>query len=378
MSAPMNSRVAVTHTLEQRFERPVRLSTHWLRLRPAPQTRARVTAYSLALLPRPHFLNWVRDPFENHIARLDLPEPVKSLRIELEFIAELAPVNPFDFLTEPDAAQYPFDYPAQLRKELASYLRLAGPGPRLTAWLAQLDRTAASTVQRLEAVNRQVQEMHRLSPTVSPGPVDPEGVLERHQASSWELAWLLTLSLRHLGLAARFVCGYRIMIGQATLGQDGASLHAWSEVYLPGAGWIGLDPAAGLFTTESYIPLACAPDPLRVLPIVGYREACEETQVERNPLGGPARAGLPGGARSQQPGTGADPGYQFVTGIGLRLWCARVEYSGAGSLQAPGRRCAVAAPMETAGTRRRTATGAGGVVCGGCTAALAAGLFFSR
>ena len=128
MSASMNTRVAVTHTLEQRFERPVRLSTHWLRLRPAPQTRARITAYSLALLPRPHFLNWLRDPFENHIARLDLPEPVKSLRIELEFIAELVPVNPFDFLTEPDAAQYPFDYPAQLRKELAPYLRLAVPG----------------------------------------------------------------------------------------------------------------------------------------------------------------------------------------------------------------------------------------------------------
>jgi uncharacterized protein (DUF2126 family)/transglutaminase-like putative cysteine protease len=277
----MNTRVAVTHTLEQRFERPVRLSTHWLRLRPAPQTRARISAYSLALQPRPHFLNWVRDPFENHIARLDLPEPVKSLRIELEFIAELAPVNPFDFLMEPGAAQYPFDYPAQLRKELASYLRLVVVGPRLSAWFAQLDRTAASTVQRLEAVNRQVQATHRLSPTVSPGPVDPEGVLERREASSWELAWLLTLSLRHLGLAARFVCGYRIMFVQAPPGQDGVSLHAWSEVYLPGAGWIGLDPVTGLFTTESYIPLACAPDPLRVLPIVGYREACEETQVER-------------------------------------------------------------------------------------------------
>jgi uncharacterized protein (DUF2126 family)/transglutaminase-like putative cysteine protease len=281
MSMPMKARVAVTHTLEERFEHPVRLSTHWLRLRPAPQTRARVTAYSLALHAGPHFLNWVRDPFENYLARLDLPEPVKSLGIELEFIAELTPVIPFDFLTEPDAARYPFGYPAHLRKELAPYLRTPAPGPRLSAWLARLDRSAASTVERLDAVNRHVQSAHLLSPAVLPGPVDPEDVLQRREVSSWELAWLLTLSLRHLGLAARFVCGYRIVLVQASPAQDSVNLHAWSEAYLPGAGWIGLDPAAGLFTTESYIPLACAPDPLRVLPIVGYREACEETRVER-------------------------------------------------------------------------------------------------
>ena len=83
MSTPGYTRVAVTHTIEQRFERPVRLSTHWLRLRPAPQTRARITAYSLALHAEPHFLNWVRDPFENHLARLDLPEPAASLGLSL-------------------------------------------------------------------------------------------------------------------------------------------------------------------------------------------------------------------------------------------------------------------------------------------------------
>ncbi len=277
----MTTRVAVTHTLEQRFEHPVRLSTQWLRLRPAPQTRARITAYSLALHAEPRFLNWVRDPFENHLARLDLPEAVPALGIELEFIAELAPVNPFDFLTEPDAATHPFKYPPQLRKELAPYLGLAPPGPRLTTWFEQLDSGPANTVERLDAVNRQVQARSLLSPTAVPGPVDPETVLAKREASSWELAWLLTLSLRHLSLAARFVCGYRIVLAAESAAQDSVSLHAWSEAYIPGAGWVGLDPAAGLFTTESYIPLACAPDPLRVLPMVGYREACEETRVER-------------------------------------------------------------------------------------------------
>jgi uncharacterized protein (DUF2126 family)/transglutaminase-like putative cysteine protease len=280
MSKSGYTRVAVTHTIEQRFERPVRLSTHWLRLRPAPQTRARITAYSLALHPEPHFLNWVRDPFENHLARLDLPEPAASLGIELEFIAELAPVNPFDFLTEPDAATCPFVYAPQQRKELGPYLQLAAPGPRFATWLAQLDSAPAATVARLEAVNRQVHARHAFAPTVMPGPVDLEQVLAQGKGSPWELAWLLTLSFRHLGVAARFVYGYRIVLAPAAGMPDSVSLHAWSEVYLPGAGWIGLDPAAGLFTTECYIPFACAPDPLRVLPIVGYREACEEHCVE--------------------------------------------------------------------------------------------------
>ena len=280
MSTSGHTRVAVTHTIEQRFERPVRLSTHWLRLRPAPQTRARITAYSLALHPEPHFLNWVRDPFENHLARLDLPEPAASLGIELEFIAELAPINPFDFLTEPDAATCPFVYAPQLRKELGPYLRLAAPGPRLATWLGQLDSTPAATVARLEAVNRQVHARHALAPTVMPGPVDLEQVLAQGKGSPWELAWLLTLSFRHLGLAARFVYGYRIVLAPDPGMPDSVGLHAWSEVYLPGAGWIGLDPTAGLFTTECYVPFACAPDPLRVLPIVGYREACEERCIE--------------------------------------------------------------------------------------------------
>jgi uncharacterized protein (DUF2126 family)/transglutaminase-like putative cysteine protease len=280
MSPSGNTRVAVTHTLEQRFGHPVRLSTHWLRLRPAPQTRARIMAYSLALHAEPHFLNWVRDPFENYLARLDLPEPLASLGIELEFIVELAPVNPFDFLTEPDAARYPFDYPSQLRKELAPYLWLPAPGARLRTWFGQLDRSPASTVQRLQAVNRQVHAAHGLTPALVPGPVDLEDVLAQGKGSPWDLAWLLTLSLRRLGLAARFVYGYRIVLAPAPGMQDSVSLHAWSEVYLPGAGWIGLDPAAGLFTTECHVPFAGAPDPLRVLPIVGYREACEETRVE--------------------------------------------------------------------------------------------------
>lgn len=277
----MSTRVAITHTIEQCFDRPVRLSTHWLRVRPAPQARARISAYSLTLHAEPHFLNWVRDPFENHLARVDFPEPLGSLKIELEFIAELEPSNPLDFLLEPDAASHPFSYPDQLRKELLPCLKINQPGRELRQWLSTLTRKPMSTVERLDLVNRRIQSAHAVTPSVSLGPRDAEVVLSQRRGSCWDLAWLLTVTLRHLGLAARLACGHRIILAQGPGGRDSVSLHGWSEAYLPGAGWIGLDPVAGLFTTEAYVPFACAPDPLRVRPIVGYREACEEQQVEQ-------------------------------------------------------------------------------------------------
>ena len=279
---PTSPRVAITHTIEQHFDRPVRLSTHWLRLRPAPQTRARITAYSLAIDAGPYFLNWVRDPFENYLARLDLPEPLTQLGIALELIAELAPINPFDFLTEPYAAKHPFEYPEQLKKELAPYLHLAtlvGQGPHWSAFTRQFERDTMTTTERLDSVNRIVHRARGEGARSEPGLVDPELALAGSACSPWQLAWLLTLSLRHYGLAARFVSGLRVTLAEAD-GGDFAARHAWSEVFLPGAGWIGLDPDAGLFCNETYIPFAAATDPLRTLPIAGFIEACQETQTE--------------------------------------------------------------------------------------------------
>jgi uncharacterized protein (DUF2126 family)/transglutaminase-like putative cysteine protease len=282
----VNTRVAITHRFEQRFDRPVRLSTHWLRLRPAPETRARVTAYSLQVQTDPSFLNWVRDPFENYLARLDLPEPVTSLCIELEVIAELTPVNPFDFLTEPEATEHPFAYSEQLQKELTPYLARSTPGPRLARWLESIDRVPMATVERLTSVTRQIQAA--FAGSASKQGDKAEGLSELFEGDSvairadpsWQLAGLLTQSLRHLGIAARCVFGHHVLLAPGRPEHDRVTLHAWTEAYLPGAGWVGLDATTGLFTNETYIPFACTPDLQRVHPIVGYREACEETATE--------------------------------------------------------------------------------------------------
>ena len=270
----MTQRIALTARLSERFERRVQLSTHWLRLRPSPHARG-VEAYSLKVDAEPHFLNWLRDPYENHLARLDLPEPVFSLGLELEIIASLERSNPFDFLTEPYAANYPFEYPAQLRKELAPYLRIDRPGPWLSDWLGGLDRSPKYIIEKLGDILATVHGRIASVEPGQPGWINVESLLQRGSGSSWEAAWLLTLSLRGLGLAARFTSGYHAWLSAVPEVADTVSAHAWSEVFVPGAGWVGLDPANGLFTGEGHIPLAAAPEPLRTVPLSGYHEACD-------------------------------------------------------------------------------------------------------
>lgn len=276
----MSTPVALIHHIEQAFGSRRTVPTHWLRVRPAPHTRPAVTAYTIQVDCQPHFLNWVRDPFENHVARLDLPEPVTGLALTVEILADLVPLNPFDFLTESEATRFPFEYAEQTRKELAPYLKIETPGARLSAWLKTLDHEPAYIVEKLGTLNQAVHQ-RVTSPGLNWNPAFPgteaaildgielDGVLETGGFTPWQAAWLLTLSLRHLGLAARFTSGYRIFLDVSDPASDTASLHAWSEVFIPGAGWLGLDPAAGMYTHEGYIPLASTPEPVRALPLTG-------------------------------------------------------------------------------------------------------------
>ena len=124
----MAIRVAINHKTEYRFDRPVAVSPHVVRLRPAPHTRTPIEAYSLKVLPKKHFINWQQDPFGNYLARLVFPEPVRELSFEVDLVAEMVVINPFDFFVEKYAEHYPFEYPPQLLKQLAPYLEITDDG----------------------------------------------------------------------------------------------------------------------------------------------------------------------------------------------------------------------------------------------------------
>ncbi|PLX97799.1 MAG: IMP dehydrogenase [Desulfuromonas sp.] len=279
----MPIRVACNHNTRYKFDRPITVHPHVVRLRPAPHSRTPIHAYSLKVFPEDHFINWQQDAFGNYLARLVFPEKTKELRIEVEVIADMTSYNPFDFFIEEYAENVPFTYAKLERSELAPYFEKIEAGPLLKAWLEKLDRTERSTIDFLVEVNRLLQQTVNYSVRMEPGVQSCETTLKREIGSCRDSAWLLVQIFRHLGLASRFVSGYLIQLAADEKSLDGPSgpeedftdLHAWTEVYIPGAGWVGLDPTSGLLAGEGHIPLACTPHPMSAAPVTGSTEPCE-------------------------------------------------------------------------------------------------------
>jgi uncharacterized protein (DUF2126 family)/transglutaminase-like putative cysteine protease len=277
--------VALNHVTHYRYDRRVSLSPQIVRLRPAPHSRTRILSYSLRVEPAKHFINWQQDSQSNYLARLVFPEKTQELRIEVDLVAEMAVLNPFDFFLEPYAKEYPFDYEREERRDLAPYLAVQPATPRVADYLASISRGKQSVVDFLVELNGRLSRDIRYLIRMEPGVQSPDVTLAKASGSCRDSGWLLVQLLRHLGLAARFVSGYLIQLvpdvksldGPSGPAQDFTDLHAWCEVYLPGAGWIGLDPTSGLLAGEGHIPLACTPEPSAAAPVSGE---VEESEVE--------------------------------------------------------------------------------------------------
>ncbi len=283
----MTIRVALNHRTCYRYDRLISVGPQVIRLRPAAHSKTAVSSYSIRVAPEKHFINWQQDPHGNFLARYVFPEKISSLEIEVDLIADMAVINPFDFFVEEGSTEFPLCYEASLAYELRPYLESSDHGPRFEEFLADIDRTPRNIVDFLVSLNHQVQSKIRYLIRLEPGIQAPEETLEKESGSCRDSAWLLVQVLRRLGLASRFVSGYLIQLAPDVRALDGPSgpetdftdLHAWTEVFLPGAGWIGLDPTSGLLAGEGHIPLACTPSPSSAAPITGTLEVCE-TQFE--------------------------------------------------------------------------------------------------
>ena len=311
----MSIHVALHHQTHYRYDRLVSLGPQIVRLRPAPHSRTRLLSYSLRVAPEKHFINWQQDPQSNYLARLVFPEPTRELLVEVDLVVEMAVLNPFDFFLEPLAERFPFKYDQAQDHELAPFLLRLPPSPEFTKYLGVLKRELLNggsrrgeeaplgsqasvnastparagtdlrpgTVDLLVAINQRLWRDIRYVIRLEPGVQTPEETLQLASGSCRDSAWLLCQLLRALGLAARFVSGYLIQLtpdiksldGPIGPAKDFTDLHAWCEVYLPGAGWVGLDPTSGLMAGEGHVPLACAPDPTGAAPITGVVDKCE-------------------------------------------------------------------------------------------------------
>ena len=281
----MSIHVALRHRTTYRYDRLVALGPQTVRLRPAPHCRSRIVGYALKVTPSKHFINWQQDPQSNWIARLVFPEQTKELTIEVDLVAEMAAVNPFDFFVEPYAETWPFEYEPTLREELTPYRRVDPPTPLLSAFVASVSREPRNTSDVLVDLNRRLCEQLEYVVRLEPGLQTPEETLEKRSGSCRDSGWLLVQILRHLGFAARFASGYLIQLTADTKPLEGpegpkedfCDLHAWCEVYVPGAGWIGLDPTSGLLAGEGHLPLACTAEPSLAAPVSGLVDQCKTT-----------------------------------------------------------------------------------------------------
>ncbi len=279
----MSIQVALRHITNYRFDRLTALSPHVIRLRPAVHCRTPILAYTLKVWPEKHFINWQQDPFGNWLARLVFQERTRALRVDVEVIADMTVINPFDFFVEEYAHCCSFNYPEALEKELTPYLEVEEHGPLTERFVAEIERAKESTVDFLVGLNRRVHQRVAYTIRLEPGVQTCEETLARGVGSCRDTAWLLVQILRQLGLAARFVSGYLVQLvadeksldGPSGTDRDFTDLHAWAEVYVPGAGWVGLDPTSGLFAGEGHIPLACTPHPTSAAPIEGYTDPCK-------------------------------------------------------------------------------------------------------
>ena len=281
----MSIHVALSHITHYQYDRLVNLGPQVIRLRPAPHSRSRVLSYSLTVAPAEHFINWQQDPFANYQARLVFEKPTREFKVTVDLVVEMAVFNPFDFFLEPTAEEFPFTYAELQARELAPYLVTETATPLLQAYLDKIDRAPKRTIDFLVGVNQQLQSDIKYAIRMEPGVQTPEETLALACGSCRDTGWLMVQLFRHMGLAARFVSGYLIQLkadvksldGPSGAEQDFTDLHAWCEVFLPGAGWVGLDPTSGLMAGEGHIPLACTPEPSSAAPIEG---GVDESEVE--------------------------------------------------------------------------------------------------
>ncbi|GAB3998059.1 hypothetical protein GCM10028807_44750 [Spirosoma daeguense] len=280
----MDIRIQLNHQTLYQYDQTVHLSTQLIRLKPNAYCQAIIEDYSLLIKPDNHVLRWQQDAFGNFIARVDFSGEVSYLLIQVQITVSLQPVNPFDFLIDDYALFFPFQYTDSLQHDLAPYRGATEQGSYLTQWIGQIKhQPRQETVSFLINLNQQVFQAIFYQVRLEPGVQSADETLRRSIGTCRDSAWLLVQLIRKLGLAARFVSGYLVELSQSSNNtsadaiKDLLALHAWAEVYVPGAGWIGLDPTSGMLVNEAYIPLASTPSPAAAAVITGTTDIAQAT-----------------------------------------------------------------------------------------------------
>jgi transglutaminase-like putative cysteine protease len=262
-------KLQIDHVTEYQFGVAVTLLPHRLLLRPRENHSLHIASSTLAISPN-HLIRWQRDPLDNSVAVASFTAPTASLRVASEVVIEHYDEEPLDFLVDEHAAFHPFAYSAQDAALLAPLRTMAWPSDRkpVDDWLRGLGLTPGriETFALLDQLNRAIPREFRYQGREEPGVQPPALTLSRRSGSCRDFAALFLDATRSLGIASRFVTGYHTSYANEA---GAGSTHAWAEVYLPGPGWKGFDPTAGVVTGSEHIAVAFAAHPEAVPPVAG-------------------------------------------------------------------------------------------------------------
>ncbi len=269
----MGLQVLLDHRTAYHYDNEVTLGPQTIQLRPTPHCRTPILSYTLAVEPAHHTLRWQLDPHANYAARVLFSQPTRAFVVDVKLVADLSPINPFDFVLDPSVATWPFQYAPELARDLEPYRAVDTVSPRLRSFVAGIPKHSQPTVDFVVGMNARVRDAIGYTTRMEHGTQTADETLACATGSCRDSGWLLVEVFRHLGIAARFVSGYLIQLAteEGTPGPkaDTADLHAWCEIFLPGAGWIGLDPTSGMLASEGHIPLVCTPTAQQAAPIAG-------------------------------------------------------------------------------------------------------------
>ena len=261
-AAPVND-WRLLHTTRYRFDHQVALGPHEIRLRPSGPLAGDVSEYRLRIWPAPSIAQWRLDLWNNHVFQAWFSSPVTELTVSNQFRFHPGSANPFDFALESSAVDYPIELDAALSSNLAPYLELSESACWVEPWTAY----QGTSITLLLELNRWINENIAYEARAEAGIQSCSQTLTSRRGSCRDTAWLLALGLRKLGYPTRFVSGYWLQVDSGA-----GELHAWTEVYLPGAGWLGLDPTAGLLVSNQHLPVARSPLPDQTAPIRGSHD----------------------------------------------------------------------------------------------------------
>ena len=260
-------RYFISHIIRYSYNKPVFIEPHTVRLRPRSNSVQQVIQFKLEVVPAPEGISEHIDQECNNAATLWFSGQHRTLSISAKSEVEVLSTNPFNFIvTSNDFLNIPVNYPQSCQYSLQPYLSRRYESPQIDDFIQPVVKeTKGGTIPFLTKLAAKIHEEFGSITREMGAPMAPEKTIAKRKGTCRDLALLFIEGCRAVGLAARFVSGYRWSEHYA--GKH--NLHAWSEVYIPGAGWRGFDPSAGLAVADQHLAVATAADPLNAAPTSG-------------------------------------------------------------------------------------------------------------